>query len=151
MIKIICVGKLTEKQFLPAIEEYAKRLSKFCKCSITEVKDEKIGNDEKRVLQAEAERILKQLRPSDYVISLCVDGEALHSVEFARLVQSRMLNGDVVFVIGGPLGIGDTVLERSNLKLSFSAFTFPHQMLRVLLLEQLYRAMTILRGIGYHK
>lgn len=151
MIKIICVGKLTEKQFLPAIEEYAKRLSKFCKFSITDVKDEKVGNDEKRVLHAEAERILKHLRPSDYVISLCVDGEALHSVEFARLLQARMLNGDIVFVIGGPLGLGHAVLERSNLRLSFSAFTFPHQMLRVLLLEQLYRTMTILKGMEYHK
>ncbi|MBI2147965.1 23S rRNA (pseudouridine(1915)-N(3))-methyltransferase RlmH [Candidatus Woesearchaeota archaeon] len=150
-IRIICVGKLTEKYFQPAIEEYSLRLSRFAKVELVEVKEEKVGNDHQRVLDAEAERIMKQLHTSDTVISLCVDGESLHSVEFARFLQAKMLNGDVVFVIGGPLGIGEAVLKRCNLKLSFSSFTFPHQMLRVLLLEQLYRAMTILKGVGYHK
>lgn len=151
MIRIVCVGKLTEKYFQASIEEYSKRLSKFTRLELVEVKDEKVGNDEKRVLDTEAERIMKQLRSSDYVVALCVDGENLHSVEFARILQAKMMIGNVVFVIGGPLGIGEAVLKRCNLKLSFSSFTFPHQLLRVLLLEQLYRAFTILKGIGYHK
>ena len=106
MIKIICVGKITEKYFLPAIEEYLKRLSKFTKLELIDVKDEKVGNDGKRVLDTEAERIMKPLRSSDYVVALCVDGENLHSVEFARILQAKMIVGNVVFVIGGPLGIG---------------------------------------------
>jgi 23S rRNA (pseudouridine1915-N3)-methyltransferase len=157
-IKIICVGKIKENFYKEAITEYSKRLSKFTSFSIVEVADEK--TDEKAsqkeneiVLSKEGKRILEQIGNDDYVISLCIEGKPLSSVDFSKKLSDVMLNGysNIVFLIGGSLGLSDEVKNRSDYKLSFSEMTFPHQLMRVILAEQIYRAFKIINNEPYHK
>ena len=157
-IKIVCVGKLKEKYLKDAIDEYTKRLSRFCTARITELSDEKIPDnpslaEEEKVLEAEGEKILKCISPSDYVISLCVEGKALSSEEFAQKLSDIALSGKstICFVIGGSLGLSQRVKARSDFRLSFSKMTFPHQLMRVFLTEQIYRAFKINSNEKYHK
>ena len=156
-IDIICVGKIKEKYFTLAIEEYAKRLSKYIKLNIIEVLDEKAPEnlslaDEENIKLKEAEKILKNIK-DEYVIALCIEGKQFDSVSFANFIQNNKNNGisKISFVIGGSLGLHKKVLERSDFKLSFSKMTFPHQLMRVVLLEQIYRCERILKNEPYHK
>lgn len=141
-----------------ALGEYSKRLSRYIKLEITEVVDEKTPDsasekEENQIRDKEAERLLKQIRQEDYVIALAIDGKMYDSVTFSqKLDRFGMLGrGSVVFVIGGSLGLGEQVLERADEAISFSKMTFPHQLMRVILLEQIYRGYRILRNEPYHK
>lgn len=151
MIKIICVGKIKEKFYQEAILEYQKRLSKYTKLEIIEVAD--YGNQNPNInMQKEKELILKHIRDKDYVITLEIDGKEYDSVAFSHhLNQVMMLNSNLVFVIGGSDGLDLEVKKRSNEALSFSKFTFPHQLFRIILLEQIYRAYKIKNNESYHK
>lgn len=156
-ISIICVGKIKEKYFTMAIEEYSKRLSKYVKLNIIEVLDEKApenisASDENIIRQKEAERILKNIK-DEFVVALCIDGQQFDSVCFSEFIQKNMIKGvsHISFVIGGSLGLHKSVIERANFKISFSKMTFPHQLMRVILLEQIYRAERILKNEPYHK
>lgn len=151
MIRIICVGKLKEKYLNDACQEYLKRLQKYTKIEIIEVIDEKI-DEEKIALQKEKERIEKYLNPKDYLITLEIEGKMLSSIELSEKIdQLRMNNGDITFLIGGSYGIHSDLKKLSNEKLSFSRMTFPHQLFRVLLLEQIYRSFKIQNNEKYHK
>ena len=148
MIKLICVGKIKEQFYKEAIKEYEKRLSKYTKLQIIEVNDEK----EEIALKKEAESIMKHINDKDYVITLEIDGKPLSSIEFAsKLEQTLMINSNITFVIGGSYGLGDEIKKRSNLRISFSKLTFPHQLFRVMFLEQLYRCFKINNKETYHK
>lgn len=148
-MKIICVGKVKEKFFVDAIKEYCKRISKYTKLEIIEVADEAL---ESVAMKKEGERILSKIKDNDYVITLEIEGNSLSSVEFAKKVDNNFnSNKNLTFVIGGSYGLDDSVKSRSDYKLSFSKFTFPHQMFRVLLLEQIYRAYKINNNENYHK
>ena len=148
-MKIICVGKIKESFFKDAIEEYSKRISKYNKVEIIEVLDEPL---EKTALKKEGERILSKIKDNDYVITLEIEGNSLSSLEFARKIDNNFnSNKNLTFVIGGSYGLSDLVKQRSNYRLSFSKFTFPHQLFRVLLLEQIYRAYKINNNENYHK
>ncbi len=149
MIKIVCTGKIKEKYFTLAILEYLKRLSKYTKIDIIEVRDE--ANSEK-ALKVEGERILKHIKDSEYVVTLDIDGKMLSSLEFANKINQTLINNsNITFVIGGSYGLSDEVKEKSNYALSFSKMTFPHQLFRIILLEQIYRAFKILNNETYHK
>lgn len=154
---IVCVGRLREKFYAGAAEEYEKRLSRFGKMEIVEIPDlpePPNASDAQRaqVMEKEGAAILSRLRPGDYVTALCIDGPQLTSEEFARhLARNDMRGGRQVFVIGGSLGLSPAVIARADEKLSLSRMTFPHQLARVLLLEQLYRACKINAGERYHK
>lgn len=157
-IKIICVGKLKEKYLKDAISEYTKRLSRFSAVEIAELSDEKIPDnaseaEEEKVLISEGEKILRCVSPSDYVISLCVEGNSLSSEDFAKKLSQLALSGksSICFIIGGSLGLHNDVKKRSDYKLSFSKMTFPHQLMRVFLTEQIYRAFKINANEKYHK
>lgn len=157
-IKIICVGKIKEKFFADAINEYSKRLSKFTNLEIIEVPDEmtKDGASEGmnlKVLQKEAERIMAKISDSDYVITLEIEGKKLTSEQLADKIADVMLRGNsqIAFIIGGSLGLFDDVKKRADYALSFSDMTFPHQLMRVILLEQIYRAFKINAHEPYHK
>ena len=157
-ITIVCVGKIKEKYFTMAIDEYSKRLSRYCKLNIIEVPDEKTPDqaseaEELQIKKKEGERILSNIKDQAYVIALAIQGKMLDSVELAKKIESLGTYGDsqIVFVIGGSLGLSDEVLARANMKLSFSPMTFPHQLMRVVLLEQVYRAYRINCGEPYHK
>ena len=148
-MKVICVGKIKESFFKDAILEYSKRISKYTKLEIIEVLDEPI---EKTALKKESERILSKIKDSDYVITLEIEGNSLSSLDFARKIENNFnSNKNLTFVIGGSYGLSDLVKQRSNYRLSFSKFTFPHQLFRVLLLEQIYRAYKINNNENYHK
>lgn len=148
-MKIICVGKIKESFFKDAILEYSKRISKYTKLEIIEVLDEPL---EKTALKKEGERILSKIKDSDYVITLEIEGNSLSSLDFARKIENNFnSNKNLTFVIGGSYGLSDLVKQRSNYRLSFSKFTFPHQLFRVLLLEQIYRAYKINNNENYHK
>lgn len=157
-IKIICVGKLKEKYWKEAVSEYSKRLNAYCKLTINEVRDEKISDsnssaDEEKVKDMEGKQILKNIKDSEYVICLDLSGEELNSIQLSEKLEKLALTGtnQVDFIIGGSLGIGKEVLDRADEKMSFSKLTFPHQMIRTILLEQIYRAFKISRGEVYHK
>ncbi|MDQ7192090.1 23S rRNA (pseudouridine(1915)-N(3))-methyltransferase RlmH [Staphylococcus felis] len=157
-ITIVAVGKLKEKYWKQAIAEYEKRLSAYTKIDIVEVPDEKApenmsGKEIEQVKAKEGERILAKIKPQSTVITLEIKGKMLGSEELAKELDQRMIQGasDFTFVIGGSNGLHETVLQRSNFALSFSKMTFPHQMMRVVLLEQIYRAFKINRGEAYHK
>lgn len=144
MIKIICPGKIKEGYLREAIEDYTKRISKYHKIQIIEVEDSNI--------EEESSRILKHIDSKDYVITLEINGNNISSEEFASKIDKTFItNSCICFVIGGSLGLSDEVKKRSNYKLSFSHFTFPHQLFRVILLEQIYRAFKILNNETYHK
>lgn len=157
-IKLICVGKIKERFYTDAINEYIKRISKFATVEITELSDEKTldnpsNNEINMILNKEGARILNSIKPNEYVISLCIEGKRFSSMDFAHEIQNIMNsgNGCIDFIIGGSLGLSDDVKKRSNLKLSFSDFTFPHQLMRVIFLEQIYRTYKILNNEPYHK
>ena len=148
-MKIICVGKIKEKYFVSAIEEYSKRISRYTNLEIIEVSDEAL---EGTALKKEGERILSKIKDSDYVITLEIEGNFLSSLEFARKIDNNFnCNKNLTFVIGGSYGLDEAVKRRSDYRLSFSKFTFPHQLFRVLLFEQIYRAFKINRNENYHK
>ena len=157
-ITIITVGKVKESYFRGAIEEYSKRLSKYCKLDIVEVADEKTPDkasetEEEQIKAKEAERIMKYVREDAYVIALAIEGKQLDSVELSNKIENLGIQGKshVQFIIGGSLGLHTNVLSRADYKLSFSKMTFPHQLMRVILLEQIYRAYRIMNHEPYHK
>lgn len=157
-ITIISVGKLKEKYLKDAVFEYSKRLSRYCKLNIIEVMDEKIPDrvsksEENMIMQREGRRILKYLNGRSYIISLDLKGNMMTSVEFAHSLEQLTLRGNsnIIFIIGGSLGISREILQKSDYKLCFSKMTFPHQLFRIMLLEQIYRVFKILRGEPYHK
>ena len=151
MIKIICIGKIKEKYLKDAISEYQKRLSKYTKLEIIELTD--ISNLNKNdIIETEGANILNHIKNKDYVITLNINGVKMDSVKFAyTLSKTLIINSNIVFIIGGSYGLSNLVSARSNLKLSFSDLTFPHQLFRVILLEQIYRAFKINNNEEYHK
>ena len=157
-ITILAVGKLKEKYWQAASAEYTKRLGKYCKIQIVEIKESLLPAnaspaDEEAVKVAEGKDILNKIKSSDYVITLEIEGKSLSSPELAKHIDKLAITGksNVIFVIGGSLGLSDEVSKRSNFKLSFSAMTFPHQMIRIFLLEQIYRSFKIIKNESYHK
>lgn len=157
-ITIVTVGKIKEKYLRDAIAEYTKRLSKYCKLEMIEVADEKTPDHasetvEDMIRSKEAERILKYIKDDAYVITLEIKGKMLTSEELADKVDTLGIQGvsHIAFVIGGSIGLGEEVLKRSDYALSFSKMTFPHQLMRVILLEQIYRSYRIITGQPYHK
>ena len=157
-ITVLTVGKIKEKYLRDAIAEYMKRLSRYCKLEIIEVADEKTPdnaseNAEEMIRQKEAERLLKYIREDAYLITLEIGGKQLTSEEFSEKIEKLGIQGTshIIFVIGGSIGIGKAVLEKSDYALSFSKMTFPHQLMRVILLEQIYRGYRIMSGEPYHK
>jgi len=150
MIKIICIGKLKETYLKEAIEEYKKRLSKYTIIEIIELMDENF--DKEKTLLVEYQKIAKQIKEKDYVITLEIEGKEMTSTELAtKMDQIFIENSNIVFVIGGSFGLSNKIKERSNLALSFSKMTFPHQLFRVMLLEQIYRSFKINNNETYHK
>lgn len=157
-IRIIAVGKLKEKYFSDAVSEYLKRLGRFAKTEIIQIADRKIEDNAslaqmEQVLKKEGNDILAKLTPSQYVIALCVEGQKLDSVAFSKKISETALGGksDIAFIIGGSLGLDDRVKKRADMRISFSDMTFPHQLMRVILLEQIYRAFKIAANETYHK
>lgn len=158
-INIICIGKIKEKYFTDAIGEYSKRLTSFCKFSIIELNEEKIRSNTpnqaqiEEVLNAEGKRILQKLDFSDYVIAMCIEGKLMSSEELSSVIDRAAISGKstVNFIIGGSYGLSDEVKSRADLKLSMSRMTFPHQMARMILSEQIYRAFEISSNGKYHK
>ena len=157
-INIIAVGKIKEKFFKDACAEYEKRMSRFCKLNITELPDEAMSDkpseaEKSAVLKKEASRILSAIRPADVIIALCVEGKQMASEELADFFKNSCIEGksSFTFIIGGSLGLLEEVKAKSNLRLSFSKMTFPHQLMRVVLLEQVYRAFKINANESYHK
>ena len=157
-IKIICVGKLKEKYLVDGIQEYVKRISGYADIELIEVADERIPDkaslaEETIVKAKEGRRILDKVKQDDYMILLDVSGQSLDSLQFADKIENCMINGKstIDFVIGGSLGHGEEVLARANQRISFSKMTFPHQLMRLILVEQVYRAFKIIRNETYHK
>ena len=157
-IDILCVGKIKEKFFRDALEEYKKRLSRYCKISEIEVADEKTPADsseaeDRKIRELEGERLLAKCSDSATVIALAINGKSYTSEGFAAELDRLAVTGTshIQFVIGGSLGLSDAVLSRADHRISFSAMTFPHQLMRVILAEQIYRAYRIQRGETYHK
>lgn len=157
-IKIICVGKLKEKYWKQGIAEYSKRLGKFCKFEIVEVPDEKAPEklseaQMENVKKTEGERILGKIKDRDYVYALAILGKERTSEEFASEIENLTTYGrsDLAFVIGGSLGLSEDVLKRGDSQISFGRFTMPHQLMRLVLTEQIYRAFMINSGSPYHK
>ena len=145
MIKIICVGKIKEKYLTDLINDYQKRINKYHKLEIIELKDSNINN--------EKEEILKHIKTSDYIISMCIEGKLLTTLELKDKIESLMLNGNsnITFIIGGSDGIHDEIKRQSNELISFSKLTFPHGLFRGILLEQIYRVFKIMNNETYHK
>ncbi len=157
-ITILTVGKIKERFYAEAVAEYCKRLSKYCRLEILEVADEKTPDkaspaEEKQIKEREGERLLKKIPESAYVLALAVEGKTLDSVAFAGRMESLGIQGQshLIFVIGGSLGLDERILSRADEKISFSAMTFPHQLMRVILLEQIYRGYRIIHHEPYHK
>ena len=157
-ISLVVVGKIKEKYFQDAISEYSKRLTKYCKLEILEVADEKTPDKaapalELQIKEKEGERISKKLCDDAFVIALAIDGKKLDSVSLSNKIEKLGVSGvsHIQFVIGGSLGLSDSVLKRADMKLSFSDMTFPHQLMRVILLEQIYRSYRIMNHEPYHK
>lgn len=157
-ITILCIGKLKERYWTDAQDEYLKRLKRFAALTVTELKESPLPAnaskaDEEVVKEVEGASILSKIKPSDYVISLEINGRSLSSTQLAAKIEDLALQGksSLVFAIGGSLGLSPAVSQRADLKLSFSAMTFPHQMMRVILLEQIYRSFKIIHHETYHK
>lgn len=156
-IALICVGRLKERYWREACDEYEKRLTRYAKFEVIELPDlpEPVNSSEaicQRICKKEGESILAKIRPDDIVVALCIDGKRLDSVQLSQeLTRLGDTGRRVTFVIGGSLGLSPEVVARANVKLSFSPMTFPHQLARVMLLEQTYRAMKISAGERYHK
>jgi 23S rRNA (pseudouridine1915-N3)-methyltransferase len=157
-ISIISVGKIKEKYFKNAISEYSKRLSRYCKLSFIEVPDEKAPEslseiEMENIKDKEGQGILKNIKEGTYVIALDIKGKMMTSEELATKLDTLGIQGksSIAFIIGGSLGLSKNVLNRADFKLSFSPMTFPHQLMKVVLLEQVYRGFRINRGEPYHK
>lgn len=157
-ISVLCVGKIKEKFYSEACAEYMKRLTRYCKPEIIEVPDEKTPdeaseNEERQIKEKEGERLLSKIKDDAYVIALAIEGKKLNSVQLSQKIEALGLSGTshICFIIGGSLGLSPAVLSRSDLLLSFSDMTFPHQLMRVILLEQTYRAYRIMNSEPYHK
>ena len=157
-IRILSVGKIKEKYLNAGIAEYAKRLSRYCKLTVCQVADEKTPDRasdalNEQIKDTEGQRLLKHIREQDYVIALAIDGNMLDSVELSRKIGQLGVEGrsSIAFVIGGSLGLSDAVLQRADYRLSFSRMTFPHQLMQMILLEQIYRGFRILNNEPYHK
>lgn len=157
-ITVITVGKIKEKYLKDAIAEYSKRLSKYCKLEIVEVADEKTPDNasetvENQIRAKEGERILKYVKDDAYVVTLEIQGRQVTSEELADKIDTLGIQGTshITFIIGGSIGLGEEVLARSDYALSFSKMTFPHQLMRVILLEQIYRSYRIIHQEPYHK
>lgn len=157
-IDILCVGKIKEKYWNDAILEYSKRLSRYCKLVITEVQDEKTPDNaplsvENQIKDKEGQKLIKHLDQKALKIALSIDGKKFSSTDFADYIKDESVRGvsKIQFIIGGSLGLSDEVLSLCDRKMSFSDMTFPHQMMRVILLEQIYRAYRIINGEPYHK
>ncbi len=157
-ITVLCVGKIKEKYFESGIAEYAKRLTRYCKLEIIEVADEKTPDNasdlvERQIKEKEGERLKKHIKDDDYVIALAIEGKELDSVELSNKIEKLGVDGisHIIFLIGGSLGMEEELLKRADFKLSFSKMTFPHQMMRMILLEQVYRSYRIMKGEPYHK
>lgn len=152
MIKILCVGKIKESFFTEGIKEYQKRIEGYTKFSILEVKEVNTQDINKNILE-EGKNILNKITEDEYVITLEIKGKRIDSVELAKLIEEKQTYGfsKITFVIGGSNGLSDEVIRRSNYHLSFSDFTFPHQLMRLILSEQIYRALTIINNKEYHK
>ena len=148
MIKIICIGKIKEKYFKDAIKEYQKRISKYSKLEIIELTD--YNYDKEKTIYEEGKNILSKISEKDYVVTLEISGNKLDSIEFSKFIDSN-ISKNIVFVIGGSYGLSRDVIKRSNYKLSFSNLTVPHQLFRVILLEQIYRSFKIINNESYHK
>jgi len=152
---VICVGKLKEKYLKDAMDEYLKRLSRFGKVNVYEVSDEAADDTGlyEKAMEKEMEKIEKHIKDNTYLVTLCIEGKMLDSVEFAEKIKSLSVSGTshITFVIGGSYGIDERLKRKSDLKLSFSKMTFPHQLMRVFLLEQIYRACKINANENYHK
>lgn len=157
-ISIICVGRVKESYIKDAINEFEKRISRFANIEIIEVKDEKIpdkmiDSDLKKILKLEGDKINKHIKKDTYVIALSIEGEKYTSLEFARKIQKLGIEGNsnITFIIGGSVGLSDEIIKNSDLKFSMSNLTFPHQIARLLLLEQAYRSFKIINNETYHK
>lgn len=157
-VKIICVGKLKEKYLKDGIAEYQKRLGRFCKCEIIELSDEKTPEkasqaEKNKIMEKEADRILKKIGQRDYVIALAIEGKQFPSEQFSQQLTNISVNGvsDITFIIGGSLGLANKVKARANTLMSFGLLTLPHQLMRLVLIEQIYRAFMIQEGSPYHK
>ncbi len=158
-INIICIGKIKEKYFTDAINEYAKRLSAFCRFQIVELAEEKIKSNTpnlsqiEEVIESEGKRIMQKINSGDYVIAMCIEGKMLSSEELSKTLEGVQINGKstVDFIIGGSYGLSQAIKSRADLRLSMSKMTFPHQMARMILSEQIYRAFEISTNGKYHK
>jgi 23S rRNA (pseudouridine1915-N3)-methyltransferase len=157
-ITVLSVGKIKEKYLNMAIDEYSKRLSKYCKLNYIQVQDEKTPDNASeainlKIKETEGERILKNIKDTSYVCALAIEGKQLTSEKLASTLDNLAISGksDIVFVIGGSLGLSDKVLSRADFLLSFSKMTFPHQLMKVILLEQIYRSFRIIKNEPYHK
>ena len=157
-ITLITVGKIKEKYLRDAVAEYVKRLGKYCKLEIIETADEKTPDHASEIMEdairaKEAERILKHIREDAYVVTLEIQGKQLSSEELAEKIETLGIRGrsHIIFIIGGSIGLGREVLAKSDFALSFSKMTFPHQLMRVILLEQIYRSYRIIQKEPYHK
>ena len=148
MIKVICVGKIKEKFYKEAIDEYLKRLGKYTKVEIIELSD--YNYDLEKTKMEEGKNILSKIKENDYVVTLEIEGNMLSSVELSEFIDKNITK-NIVFIIGGSLGLSSDVLKRSNYSLSFSKLTFPHQLFRIILLEQIYRSFKIINNESYHK
>ena len=157
-ITVLAVGKIKERFYTDAVSEYAKRLSRYCRLEIVEVADEKTPDGageamERKIKEKEGERLLSHIKDNMYVIALAIEGKARSSEELSGRLDNLGLQGnsDIAFVIGGSLGLSEAVLKRADEALSFSRMTYPHQLMRVILLEQIYRSFKIQHGEPYHK
>ncbi len=156
-IEIICIGKIKEKYLQDAILEYSKRLSKYCKLNFVELADEKIPDKvnvslANQIKEKECSKILSHVKKDSYIIALDLHGTQFSSEDFSKkLDEISMINSNITFIIGGSLGVNNVLLNTCNLKVSFSKMTFPHQLFRVFLLEQIFRAFKISNGETYHK
>ena len=156
-MNIICVGRLKESYLRGAVEEYTKRMKPLCRLSVIELQEERVGENPsaaelQRTVEAESARIMQKLGKSDYVVAMCVEGRNISSEELSAKIESiQQQAGTVDFIIGGSWGLSDALKARADFRLSMGKMTFPHQLFRVMLLEQIYRAFQISRGTKYHK
>lgn len=156
-INIICVGKIKEKYLKDALDEYSKRLSRYCRLSFTELPDEKIPDKlnptlENMIKEKECDKILEHIKKDSYIVALDLSGKEFSSEDFSKKIEDiSMENSNLTFIIGGSLGLTQNLLNKCNLKICFSKMTFPHQLIRVFLLEQIFRAFKISNNETYHR